>query len=406
MELNLRALSFWLTVAVMPFAVALVQTNRANAAEAAAEPGPALTSPAPVLPAQPKAELPQVEKTNAGKPTASEPAEMPIAETVDARSVQLEQIAQQADRQTRHGFELAGHGAYFAARAEFLGALRLVAEGLDAEQKTNTHSCDLVAALTAIKEAEDFLPRAGRLETDVNLPEIIANHATPLLKDNCKNANSLEAMRRYMTFAQEKLAAAEGKEVAGSMALHAMGKLYEAFSQKKNAIVVAADAKAVLYFQAALLVYPKNFMAANDLGVLLARSGRYADARSMIEHSLSLNPQSTGWQNLAVVYRQLGNPAMAQQASSYAMTLRQAEDARRRNLSATSNNSVQWTDSQSFARTSTNTPSTARSAPMPTVARSPVMSAPAPQTPANAYGPAPTPAAASRMWRQPSVYQR
>ena len=58
------------------------------------------------------------------------------AEPNQSRSEQLEQVAQQADRQTRHGFELAGRGAYFAARSEFIGALRLVAEGLDTEQKT------------------------------------------------------------------------------------------------------------------------------------------------------------------------------------------------------------------------------------------------------------------------------
>jgi len=401
MDRNLRTLPFWLTVAVIPLAIAVAHANWSYAAETAATSGPELTSPAPAASAQPKAEKTKVEKS-----ADKVPAEMPLAETADVRSVQLEQIAQQADRQTQHGFELAGHGAFFAARGEFLSALRLVAEGLDAEQKTSTHSRDLAAALTAAKEAEDFLPRGTCLGNDIDLSEIIANHATPILKGKSQQVNSLEAMRRYMTFAQEKLAAAEGKEVAGSMALHAMGKLHEAFAQKKNALVTAADAKAVMFFQASLLVYPKNFMAANDLGVLLARSGRYADARAMIERSLSLCPQSTGWQNLAVIYRQLGDSAMSQQAASYAITLRQAEDARRRSLFATSNNGVQWTDPQSFAQTSTSTPGTSGTAPMPSVARSPVMSAPAAQSPAKAYGPAPTPAAASRMWRQPSVYQR
>ena len=70
---------------------------------------------------------------------------------------------------------------------------------------------------------------------------------------------------------------------------------------------------------------PKNYMAANDLGVLLAQCGNYADARTMLEHSLSLCPQSTSWQNLAVVYRQLGQTALAEQADRQAALLRQAE---------------------------------------------------------------------------------
>ena len=60
------------------------------------------------------------------------------AEPDQERSEQMEQIARQADRQTRHGLELAGRGAYFAARSEFVAALRLIAEGLDAEHGRRT----------------------------------------------------------------------------------------------------------------------------------------------------------------------------------------------------------------------------------------------------------------------------
>ncbi len=81
-------------------------------------------------------------------PAPGEPKEMPsveaaplavasplaAAEPDEERSEQMEQIARQADRQTRHGLELAGRGAYFAARSEFFAALRLIAEGLDAER--------------------------------------------------------------------------------------------------------------------------------------------------------------------------------------------------------------------------------------------------------------------------------
>ncbi len=66
------------------------------------------------------------------------------------RSEQLEGIARQSDRHVRHGFELAGKGAYFAARAEFVAALRLLAQGLDAEHQTKVHSQALSAALTAM----------------------------------------------------------------------------------------------------------------------------------------------------------------------------------------------------------------------------------------------------------------
>ena len=125
-------------------------------------------------------------EAEAAAPTASPLA---IVETVQVRSEQLEQVAQQADRKTRHGCDLAGRGARLAARAEFIGALRLMAEGLDTEQKTDAHSRALAAALCALEEAEDFLPGGSRLEADMDLSGIIAGHATPVLKDYNEKRN-------------------------------------------------------------------------------------------------------------------------------------------------------------------------------------------------------------------------
>ena len=301
---------------------------------------------------------PATSETNAGNPPAEAPAPksspLPTTDATEERSLQLEQVAQQADRQTRHGLELAGRGAYFAARAEFLGALRLVAEGLDAERRTRLHGRALAAALTAIKEAEDFLPGGSRAEADLDLPGIIAAHSTPALKDSSEEVTALAALRCYLTFAQEQFAAAAGREVAGSMALQAMGKLHAAWAQKKGAPIVAPESKAVVFYQAALLVYPKNYMAANDLGVLLAQCGHYADARVMLEHSLSLRPQSTGWQNLAVVYRQLGQTALAARAAQQAGGSAKPSRAEQSGSSAWANDRVLWIDPRSFAQTSAN----------------------------------------------------
>jgi len=344
-------------------------------------------------------------------PSEAAPVEMAsplnIAEPNDERSEQLEQVARQADRQTRHGFELAGRGAYFAARLEFLGALKLVAEGLDTEQKTNVHGRALAAALTAMKEAEDFLPGGSRLETDADLPRVIAAHATPVLKTEAGNLTSMTALKCYFTFAQEQFAAAAGREVAGSMALHALGKLHDAMAHKKSGPLAAAEPKAMVYYQAAMLAYPKNFMAANDLGVLLAQCGNYADARAMLEHSLSLCPQSATWHNLAVVYGQLGQTALAHRADQQAGMLQQAETARRRTSLGTANNSVQWVDPQTFAQTSTGAPNTPGAAPQPRGQASAPAAEPRRLPPlSSAAKAARRPSAAERMsWGSPG-YQR
>jgi tetratricopeptide (TPR) repeat protein len=416
-----------------------------SAAETAASLGPALTAPSvpyerlPAAAPQSLVEMPITEavpatgETSAGSVPAEAAARksspLPTTDATGERSLQLEQVAQQADRQTRHGLELAGRGAYFAARAEFLGALRLVAEGQDAERRTKFHGRALAAALIAIKEAEDFLPGGSRAEADVDLSGIIAAHTTPALKDNAEQVTSLAALRCYLTFAQEQLAVAAGREVAGSMTLHAMGKLHSAWAQKKGTPVVASESKAVVFYQAALLVYPRNYMAANDLGVLWAQCGHYADARVMLEQSLALRQQSTGWQNLTVVYRQLGQTALAARAAQQAARLRQTEIIEQPGSSAWANDRVLWLDPRSFAQTSANAANPPGTMPLPerpsrlaadpgrgSPGGRPAAAAAQPAPPAGTTGgpssldavaaPAPTPAAAQRMlWGSPA-YQR
>jgi tetratricopeptide (TPR) repeat protein len=293
-----------------------------------------------------------------GKSVQRRPASLLCApKAAEERSEQLERIAQQADRQIRRGFELAGRGAYFAARSEFIKALRLVAEGLDTEHQTEAHSRSLALALTAMSEAEDFIPAGSRLEGDLKLRAIIEGHRTPVLKNAAtENLTPLSALKCYFTFAQEQLAAAAGSEVAGSMALHALGKLHAALAGPHENNVRAAEAKAVAFYQAALLVYPQNYMAANDLGVLLARCGDYREAEGALKYSLSIHRQSTSWHNLAVVYRQEGQAASAREADRRWRAATEAAIARHKSLRNPPNEWVRWVDPSWFNQLQARTP--------------------------------------------------
>ena len=321
------------------------------------------------------------------------------------RSEQLELIARQADRKTLHGFELAGRGAYFAARAEFLGALKLIADGLDTERKTDAHGRALAAALTALKEAEDFLPDGSRTEAELNLPRIIAAHDTPVLKNETGKITAMTATKCYLTFAQEQFAAASGREVAGSMALRALGKLYDSLAAKKSQSVAAAAPKAMVYYQASLLVFPENYMSANDLGVMLARAGNYVSARKMLEYSVSLSPQSTTWRNLAVVYRQLDKIPLAERADRAEAACEQVEIARRRALSLAAKAPVRWVDPQTLSQTSDGVPISPGAAPPPADGgvRTADRSAAGSRV-AERRSPAPTPAAAQREYWKSRTY--
>jgi tetratricopeptide (TPR) repeat protein len=284
-----------------------------------------------------------------------------------ARSEQLEAIARQADAETRQGFELASRGANYAARAKFIAALRLVAQGLDTDRQTSFHGKSLAAALTAIREAEDFLPRGTMLEANLDIPAIVASHTTPVLK-NADNArtSSLSAMKSYLTYSQEQLSAAAGGEFSASMALRGLGKLHEEMAKNQNTGIQAAGAKAVVFYQAALLAAPQNYMAANDLGVMLARAGNLSDARAVLEHSAAVSRQSIVLHNLAKVYQRMGQNDLAIRTNQQSLLARRAEQANRQQSGAiAANGSVQWVDPGAFAQSSPNLASPPANAPAP-----------------------------------------
>jgi hypothetical protein len=230
-------------------------------------------------------------------------------------------------------------------------ALRLVAQGLDVEHGTDRHSTALAAGLTAIKEAEDFVPTAGQFEADLDVADVIRGHRTPVLKGAyVAGLAPVSVMKCYFTYAQEQLASAAGTEIAGSMALRGLGKLYAALADSAGDGQAAAT-RAVVFYQAALLVCQQNHLAANDLGVLLARCGNYHEALVMLQHSLAICPEDVTWHNLSVVYRQLGRSDWAQRARSQSEAVRRARPARRRRASQGTPGSLQWVDPHTFART-------------------------------------------------------
>ncbi len=276
---------------------------------------------------------------------------LPCPQAAPPRSRHLEIAARGADVYTRRGFDLAGRGAHFSARAEFIAALRLLARALDAERQCQRHGEMLSAGLRALEEAADFVPPGDRVEADLDIESIVETHHTPgLIRVPLEQLAPAAARERYLTFAQEQLAVAVDGEFAGSMALYGLGKLYGMLSRQPTPGIVAAGSTAVAFHQAALLISPKNYMAANDLGVLLAQAGRYEDARIALEHSASIGSQGVTWQNLAGVCSQLGEPAAAGQARRQAQRAFQTLTARGAALPLSDGPRVQWLAPGEFAR--------------------------------------------------------
>ncbi|HEY5312064.1 MAG TPA: tetratricopeptide repeat protein, partial [Pirellulales bacterium] len=267
----------------------------------------------------------------------------------DGRSPAMAAIVQQATAHLRQGYELANRGAHFSARSEFVQSVRLISQGLDAEQGQGRHGHALAAGMRAIEEADDLVPRGARLEGDIDVYTVTRPHQTPVLK-NIKpgELTPQAALQRYYAYAEEQLATAVSPERTASSAFYAIGKLHSLWSTQKLPMIVAADAKAVVFYQAAMLADPNNAIAANDLAVLLARVGRYAQARALLIRAVQQSPQAAVWHNLAVVHARLGEAELARLANKNALAAGRGVDPANAQAVAAMQ-AVKWVDPQTFA---------------------------------------------------------
>jgi len=220
---------------------------------------------------------------------------------------------------------------------------------MDTERHTSEHSRALAAGLNAMREAEDFLPSGSQLEADLDLPSIVAGHRTPALKQSAASMTPQTALQAYFTFAQSQLGIAGGGELAASMACYGLGKLHRTVSGQQADTLGAAQSKSMAYLQAAILIYPQNYLASNELGALLAHAGRNEDARKALEHSVSIQPTATGCRNLAVVCRNVGHVEGARRASWEADAL-ERQDSLRGARHESAERGVQWLDPIRFTQ--------------------------------------------------------
>lgn len=342
-------------------------------------------APTPQAPVTQAAEAPAVQSATpptpepATQPTAPGPtAPGPIVEAKPSappmRTDEIEAVARQANTQTARGFQLGRRGATYSARSELVAALSTIAAALDSAGDGNTHERMLAAGMQALDEADDFAARASGLTSEVDLSRIVISHQTPVLKNApLKNMSCSAAMSRYLTFAQEQLAGCSRGIPDGSAALYGLGRLYAVPEAMHGPVDATRGAKSVALYQAALLVDSRNYRAANELGVLLARFGRLPEARLALLHSLSISAQATTWQNLAAVHESLGERDLAARAHHEAMLAA----SRQHRGTAGQSIAVEWLDPATFAAT---TPPNIDGTPPPRTAQQPTMTAGAPTT--------------------------
>ncbi|MGL4515052.1 MAG: hypothetical protein ACRCT8_18355 [Lacipirellulaceae bacterium] len=253
--------------------------------------------------------------------------------------------------EVRAGFQLGKGGAVYAARERFLGVLRKIATAKDAEEGGARHALALADGLRALEEADDFVPRGDVLEAELDTASLAQSHATPLLHDldhSLAAPSPHEAVALYSRHAAQKLAEATAGEQAGSMALHGLGKTYARLSVQGGD--ATAGRKSAVTFRAAVLAHAGNYLAANELGVYLAQSGRYDQAADVLR-SAAAQPGAAAmvYTNLAEVEQKRGQQAVALAAGAAGQRVAQAEYS----TGAVSRRmGVEWMDPNAFRTTS------------------------------------------------------
>jgi tetratricopeptide (TPR) repeat protein len=247
----------------------------------------------------------------------------------------------------QRGTGLAERGALFAARTEFIQVLRRLAQGKDAAVNSDAHSRSLAAGLRALDEAEDFVPDGVQLEAEMSIRSVASSHRTRVLAEEGE-VTPFDAVTMYHTFAQDQLAKAAAGERAGSMALYGLGRVHARLAAQSDDDAAQIRAATTMY-AASLAACPDNYLAANELGVLVCRAGRAQDATELFQQAINFVPTATAYHNLAMAQQKMGmhsQSAANEQESLRLATLERARgDVSRRA-------GVRWVAPEDMARTS------------------------------------------------------
>lgn len=231
-------------------------------------------------------------------------------------------IAQRVRQQTEYGTTLARRGATFAARDEFVSALRMVAESLDQAYSTREFSDSLYKGFIALDEADDFVGQNS--ETfGMDLESICAGHQTVALAGiDLENTTPQRAMQEYYSYAEKRLAEACGSQAAAAPAFYCLAKTFTVSLATESNSSTLNIPKSIVMFRLASAVNPQDFQSRNELAVLMARNGRWQQAKQYLLESLQIKRTPAAWHNLAQVHSHLNETELANSAlTEYQMTL-------------------------------------------------------------------------------------
>ncbi len=217
------------------------------------------------------------------------------------------------------GESLARRGATATARREFHEVLSIIAQHNDSVRQNTSASAGLQQAFLALDEAEDFFatPSSG----SIDVPAKVLRHSSQVLTPReAEGLTAIAAAQMYYGYARKMFRESFLHDPIASRALYCLGKLH-AVATADQTLAAPNYARVMLLHYAALDCDSRNYPAANELGVMLAKGGRLAEARDALQLSVNMQPTLAGLQNLARVQEKMGDTHGAQITSARAHAL-------------------------------------------------------------------------------------
>ncbi|MEM6690000.1 MAG: hypothetical protein AAF664_11275 [Planctomycetota bacterium] len=217
----------------------------------------------------------------------------------------LQQMAAKSLQDAKDRFRMGAHHTAYALASQ---ALRLSVEATDAQQDTNENLQDLHEALSAVREAKDFLTNG---QGDVaSIRRLVTVHTTPVLKDAAlEDMTRLRAASAYLQHARKRLVSGcKGSSIAaGSLVI--LGKVEEKLESQTSDLVESTHMGLVStnYHMAAALIAPNNAEAQRELGHTFTRQGLLEQASNVYRRSLALAPSRSAYEGLLEVATRLGD---------------------------------------------------------------------------------------------------
>jgi len=203
--------------------------------------------------------------------------------------------------------DLLRRGAILSAREEVLIGMRTLFRSIDLRGGTWASEPAMEQALAAFEEEADFY-RTGNSSGAVQTTErIVSGHRTQALKRTQLHLVSPDlAAQHYRSYSKQQwLQAARSHPYAADL-LYAYGKTLEREADQTANDAVMRRGQAIVCYQAAMDIDPRNADNANQLGYALLQLDRVDEAHIALNHSIQTHPNPAAWNNLVEVYRRKG----------------------------------------------------------------------------------------------------